>query len=163
MGDYHRRDRYDGNESRRYSRDDTYRPSGYNDREREDRYQPPPRPRSRERYYDRDRDRDDRPYTGRDRPRDTRMEDRDRYYDTRDRNESPPEEPRHSPERRESAGELEAHPPSAPRSDRQRGSHDDPYDSGKPNSQIIFRGIDKEITETDVYDFLYLEQSLMIP
>ena len=165
MGDYYRRDRYDGNEDRRHSRDDTYRLSAYNDRGREERYQPPPRPHSRERYYDRDRD--DYPYTGWDRPRGTRGEDRDRHRDPRDRNDithADAEESRQSPERRES-GEVEpTHPPSGPRTERQqpRGPYDDPYDSGKPNSQIIFRGLDKEITETDVTMIsLYLEQSLM--
>jgi hypothetical protein len=170
MGDYYRRDRYDGNEGRRHSRDDANRLSAYDDRGRDNRgrevrSQPPPRPRSRERYYDRDLD--DYPYTSRDRPRDTWVENRDRYRDPQDRNDIPhakAEESGQSPERRES-GEVEpSQPPSGPRTDRQqpRGSHDDPYDSGKPNSQIIFRGLDKEITETDVPMIsLYLEQSLM--
>ena len=136
MGDYFRRDRYDA-ESRHYSRDDSYRPS---ERGRGDRYQPsPPRPRSRERYQDRDRD--DYYYSNRDRPRNI-TDDRDRYRDTRDRDNytsSTREEPQ---QRDRDPSEI------VPRQPR-----DDPYDAGKPNSQVIFRGLDKEFTETDVYDF----------
>ena len=141
MGDYYRRDRYDG-ESRN-SRDDSYRPS---ERGRGDRYQSsPPRPRSRERYQDRD----DFYYSNRDRdrPREIR-DDKDRYRDARDRDDytrSTREEPN---ERDQDPSEVEPTQfPSAPR------HRDDPYDAGKPNSQVIFRGLDKEFTETDVYDF----------
>lgn len=142
MGDYFRRDRYDA-ESRHYSRDDSYRPS---ERGRGDRYQPsPPRPRSRERYHDRDRD--DYYYSNRDRPRNI-ADDRDRYRDTRDRGDytsSTREEPQQGDR---DLSEVEPwHPPSGPR------PRDDPYDAGKPNSQVIFRGLEKEFTETDVYDF----------
>ena len=142
MGDYYRRDRYDA-ETRHYSRDDSYRPS---ERGRGDRYQPsPPRPRSRERYQDQDRD--DYYYSNRDRdrPRNT-ADDKDRYRDTRDDyTRSTREEPK---ERDWNPSEAEPmQHPSAPR------LRDDPYDAGKPNSQVIFRGLEKEFTETDVYDF----------
>ena len=144
MGDYYRRDRYDG-ESQYYSRDDSYRPS---ERGRGDRYQPsPPRPRSRERYQDRARD--DYYYSSRDRdrPKDT-TDDKDRYRDTRDRDDYTRSTREGPKERDRDPSEMElTQSPSAPR------HRDDPYDAGKPNSQVIFRGLEKEFTETDVYDF----------
>ena len=140
MGDYYRRDRYDA-ESRHHSKDDGYRPS---ERGRGDRYQPsPPRPRSRERYQDRD---DYYSSRDRDRPRNI-ADDRDRYRDTRDDyTRSTREE---SKERDRDPTEVE--PTQLPGAHRPR---DDPYDAGKPNCQVIFRGLEKELTETDVYDFL---------
>jgi len=150
MGDYRGRDRYDA-DRRRSSRDDYY------DRQRSDRYPPQHHSRSRsgERYASNRAD--DYPPP------------RDRYYDdTSGRNyRSPP--PQHSddyspgprsPLKREAEADLlqpAQPPPNEPRSDRHRpqifnNSGDQSFDAGKPNSQIIFRGIDKEMTEADVYD-----------
>jgi len=150
MGDYYRRDRVDDGKDRRYAtREDNYqRPvADYHSEGAggEERY---PRSRSREGYQDRDREdysyRRDR---DRDRQRDPRSQDRDRHYD------SP------SPPQPYVDHDIEA-PPQGPRSDRgkppqqQQQQHhypEDSYDAGKPNAQVIFRGLDKETTETDVY------------
>jgi len=160
MGDYYRRDRYD--DDRRYYRDDhDRRYDRYNDRERDDRY-PPTHRRSPDLYYDRDRDRGDSSYRERERDRswERDRDDRDRYHDypPRDhsrsagrdefveRSRSPPEERDLEPQ----------HPPTGPRSDKNRGPHDVHYDAGKPNSHLIFRGLDKDIAETHVSEFLLL-------
>jgi hypothetical protein len=156
MGDYYRRDRYDGGEARRSLREDNYR-DWDNDRGQDDRYPAPGRPRSRERYQDRDRE--DYLYRDRDRPRDARVDDRDWYHDSQEKDDYQYSTQRTSKGRPVSPaerdmGEYETRPPREPRSDRQRGSYEDaPYDAGKPNSQVIFRGLDKEMTESDVYDF----------
>jgi len=142
MGEYYRRDRYDGND-RRYSREDSHqRPLDYHSERggREERY-PPPRSRSRERaYQDRDREED---YSYR------RDRDRDRHYDY----SPPPTSPQ--PTTTITTDHDIDHPPRAPRFDRgkppQQHYPEDSYDAGKPNAQVIFRGLDKEITETDVY------------
>ena len=150
MGDYYRRDRFDDGKDRRYAtREDNYqRPVADYHSERaggEERY---PRSRSRERYQDRDRE----DYSYR------RDRDRERHYDS-------PSPPQHYLDH-----DIEA-PPQGPRSDRgkppqqQQQQHypEDSYDAGKPNAQVIFRGLDKEITETDVYKhiFILLEHSLI--
>jgi hypothetical protein len=173
MADYYRRDGYGGDnkgDGGRYSRDDEYR--------QRDRYSPPGRSRSRERYQDRSRD--DYPYRDsdrsrdgriddRDRYRDGRIDDRDRYRDSRDRDDIRPSSREDRGERlnrskspvRQEVGDSELPAPREPKSDRHRGSYDDPYDAGKPNSQVIFRGLEKDVSETDVYDFFHLEQSLI--
>jgi len=152
MSDYYRRgERYDDRHDRRYPlRDDYDRDS----RGRNGRYSPPlgPRSRSRERDdYHRDRDRRD--------PRD-RDEFRDPYSDSRERDyRSPPRYdrerysplPPRSPSKRD-VQEIHEDAPSEPRS--QRYNAETALGSGKPNTQVIFRGIDKSMTEADVYDFL---------
>jgi hypothetical protein len=167
MADYYRRDRYGGDnrgDGGRYSRDNEYRPR--------DRYSPPRRSRSRERYQEGSRDdysRDDYSYRDGDRSRDSRIDERDRYRDSRDRADFRPssrEDRGERPNRSKSpvireVGDPELPAPHEPRSDRNRGSYDDPYDAGKPNSQVIFRGLEKDVSETDVYDFFHLEQSLI--
>src|SRR5579862_4003188 len=181
MGDYYRWDRYDNNAreaGRGHSRDDEYRSRDhYNDR-RDPRYSPPPRSRSRERYPDRGRNdhfyRDRDPYKDR---RDERNESNDRNdRDSRDHSReshdrghmritaldaiAEPYQRSPSPPKRHS-GDFDIHPPSGPRADRYKDGHEDSYEAGKPNSQIIFRGLEKNITEPDVSDFFYLEQSLI--
>lgn len=148
MGDYYRRERHDGDD-RRYSRDHEshHRPLDYHsERAREDRH-PPPRQRSRERYQDRDREdyayRRDRDRDRETRHRDPRSEDRDRNYG------SPPVSPPSADH------DNIDHPPRGPRSDRGKQQQyqyaEDSFDAGKPNAQVIFRGLDKQVTETDVY------------
>ena len=58
-----------------------------------------------------------------------------------------------SPANRHS-GDFDIHPPSGPRADRYKDGHEDSYDAGKPNSQIIFRGLEKDVSETDVNNSL---------
>ena len=156
MGDYYRRDRYD--DDRRYYRDDNDRRyDRYNDRD--DRY-PPPHRRSPDLYYDRDRERGDHSYREREKDRswERDRDDRERYQDYPPRDlsrsegrEEVVERSRSPPEERDI--ELQ-HPPKGPRSERHRGHHDDPFDAGKPNSHVIFRGLDKDIAETHVSEFL---------
>ena len=154
MADYYRRDGYGGDnrgDGGRYSRDDEYR--------QRDRYSPPRRSRSRERYQDGSRE--DYSYRDGDRSRDGRIDDRDRYRDSRDRDDLRPSSREDRGERlnrskspiKQEVGDSEVPAPREPRSDRNRGSYDDPYDAGKPNSQVIFRGLEKDVSETDVYDF----------
>lgn len=157
MADYYRRDRYDGSEARRSSREDPNRDwDHYNDRGRDDRYPSYGRPQSRERYQDRDLE--DYSYENRDKGRDVGVDDRDWYRDSRGRDDYQysaqiPKGRPASPVERD-AGEYETRHPREPRSDRQRGSYEDAaYDAGKPNSQVIFRGLDKDMTDSDVYDF----------
>ena len=154
MSGYSRRDR-DEYEYRRYPRENPYP----GDRGR-DRYSPPrsrSRSRSRERYHGRDRD--DHTYH-----RDTR-DDRE-YRDDGDRN--PPRQPQQRgwdsrPEGRPFHQQAQPAAYLAPgvslpqplEEEESHGHHHrhprgDAYDAGKPTSQIIFRGLDKEVTETDV-------------
>jgi hypothetical protein len=162
MADYHRRDRdRDGSEYRRYSREDSYREDRGRDR-RDDRYSPPRSPppsRSRERYLDHDRDdyaydRDDRDH--RDDSRDRGPPRQPREWDSR------PADPYNSQEPRPSeylAPGVSIHQPSD--DDLDNGHHrrhprGDAYDAGKPSSQIIFRGLDKEFSETDVLRTIHI-------
>ena len=69
------------------------------------------------------------------------LEDRDERY-------SHPLSPKKRP-----IDDFETQPPHETRFGRYHPAHDDPYDAGKPNSQIIFRGLEKDVSETDVYDF----------
>src|SRR5579862_5131979 len=156
MGDYYRRDKYDNDDDRyerRYPRDEY-------DRGRSDRYQPLPGSRSRERYPDRERDDYRRDTDWRESADDRNRGDRDIHYDSRDRDyRSPPPHDRdyfsqsRSPPRRPRELEEPSQLPAGPRS--QRTKPEETFDAGKPNSQIIFRGIDKDMTEADVSDFLY--------
>jgi hypothetical protein len=156
MADYHRRDRgKDGYEYGRYSQEDSYRGDRGRDR-RDGRYSPPRSPpgaRSRERYLDHDRDdyaydRDDGDYRDDSRDRDPARQPRE--WDSR------PTDPFNSQEARPSeylAPGVSLHQQSD--DDRDSGQHwrhprGDAYDAGKASSQIIFRGLDKEVSETDV-------------
>ena len=101
-------------------------------------------PRENYRYDDRERDEH---YRSRDRyplDRDEHDRDRDRRSVWTDRDDSS-----HSHDYRQENEPAEV--PRDSRSERHR-AHDDQYDAGKPNSQIIFRGLDKDVTELDVYD-----------
>ena len=180
MGDSYRRDRFDNNPreaGRGYSRDEEYRSRDHYPDRRDARYSPP-RSRSRERYPDRGRD--DHSYRDRDpykRRRDERNDREDRG--DRDSRDYPRESPDRGPVRitaldavaepygrspsplRRHSEDFDVPPPSGPRADRYKDNYDDSHDAGKPNSQIIFRGLEKNITEPDVSDFFYLEQSLI--
>jgi len=155
MGDYYRADRYShAEDDRRYPREDSHRYDYSGERARDDHHPPQGRSRSRERPIDRDRDdyyRDD--YygdRGRDRERERWPNDRDRYRDSRD-NDGPQSSARQ--ERAEPYHDDHFMPSREPRQERHRGQYEEPYDAGKPNSQVIFRGLDKDITEQDVYEF----------
>jgi hypothetical protein len=162
MGDYYRRDRHESNPrdgGRGYARDEEHRSRDYYSDRRDSRYSPPPRSRSRERYQERGRDDDS--YHAREHYRD-RRDDRDRSRESYDReNTRPPvrdereeQYPRPSSPHKRHSEDFDIQPPSGPRADRYKEPHEDSYNTGKPNSQIIFRGLDKDMTETDVSDFL---------
>jgi hypothetical protein len=157
MGDYYRRDQH-GDDSGRYVIDDDYqRPAG--DRRKDGRNSPPARSRSRERYQDRIRD--DYSYRGNDRSRDSHFDNRDRHRDNRDRDDSRMSRREEYGERqsrlkspiRQDHNDPEPQAPREPQYDHQRASYEEPYDAGKPNSQVIFRGLEKDVSEADVYDF----------
>jgi hypothetical protein len=172
MGEYYRRDRYNS-DTRGYSREEAYRHNDYsNNRRQGDRYQSYRQDRPREHYQERERD----AYyyaVDPERSRGHREDGKEWYGETHPRDNTPP----HAREERALATErhvdqskspvgravdsFDTQPLLEPRSDRHRGSQDDYYDAGKPNSQVIFRGLDKEVTEMDVYDFFILELSLI--
>ena len=156
MSGYYRRDR-DEYEYRRHPREDLYP----GDRGR-DRHSPPrsrSRSRSQERYYDRDRDHayyrdrgDDRDYRD-DRDRDPPRQPQQRGWDSKSE-DRPSRQQARPPEYLAPGVSL----PQPLEEDEGHGHHHhhhrhpraDAYDAGKPSSQIIFRGLDKEVTETDV-------------
>jgi hypothetical protein len=175
MSDRHQRDRYDGYHGRTYQSDESGRWNESHDDRRyseRERYPRPPRSPPQERHYDREID----SYNyGEDRGRSNeRMGDdiRDRfneqpYY----RDNSPSYNLGEGREERDSGNygpspsmgqdyEMEEteYAPKGPRSGRRRRpqQQQDQWDAGKPSAQVIFRGIDKSMTEADVSDFYML-------
>ena len=167
MGDY-RRGKYDSYDTPRYSREGSYRRSDHFEEARQgDRYQRPPVSPPRDRHRERDRNPryydDDRGSSSERRAVDEKERGCD---DSRPRRNSPR---RHLETMTETGGKdhfqdmsnapvvpeygkFESYPSREGRADHHR-PQEDQWDPGKPNAQIIFRGIDKSMTEADVSDF----------